>query len=43
MNLKFAFAVNKANRFEKKHFGDADKYLIYNQIYNKIGYSKIIY
>ena len=31
MNLCFAFAVNKANHFEKKHFGDADKYLIYKQ------------
>nr|WP_320117889.1 NifB/NifX family molybdenum-iron cluster-binding protein [uncultured Marinifilum sp.] len=25
----FAFAVNSANKFEKKHFGDVDKYLIY--------------
>ncbi len=32
MNLRFAFAVNKANQFEKKHFGDADKYLIYEQV-----------
>ena len=31
MNLRFAFAVNNANEFEKKHFGDADKYLIYEQ------------
>ena len=31
MNLCFAFAVNEANQFEKKHFGDADKYLIYKQ------------
>jgi len=29
MNLRFAFAVNNNNSFEKKHFGDADKYLIY--------------
>jgi len=29
MNLRFAFAVNNYNSFEKKHFGDADKYLIY--------------
>ena len=29
MNLKFAFAVNKNNSFEKRHFGDADKYLIF--------------
>jgi len=32
MKLRFAFAVNKANKFEKKHFGDADKYLIYEQV-----------
>jgi len=31
MNLCFAFAVNEANQFEKKHFGDADKYVIYKQ------------
>ena len=29
MNIKFAFAVNSFNQFQKKHFGDADKYLIY--------------
>lgn len=29
MELKFAFAVNTTNRFKKSHFGDADKYLIY--------------
>lgn len=31
MNLRFAFAVNNANEFEKKHFGDADKYMVYEQ------------
>ena len=31
MNLCFAFAVSEVNQFEKKHFGDADKYLIYKQ------------
>ncbi len=31
MNLYFAFAVNENNQFEKKHFGNADKYLIYKQ------------
>jgi len=31
MNLCFAFAVSEDNQFEKKHFGDADKYLIYKQ------------
>lgn len=29
MNMKFAFAVNQTNMFEATHFGDADKYLIY--------------
>ena len=29
MNLHFAFAVNKENQFEKKHFGDAEKYIIF--------------
>ena len=29
MNLKFAFAVNHSNILEPKHFGEADKYLIY--------------
>ena len=31
MNLKFAFAVNSQGVFEKQHFGDSDKYLIYEQ------------
>ena len=31
MNLRFAFAVNTENLFEKRHFGDADKYLFYKQ------------
>lgn len=31
MKLRFAFAVNKDKQFEKRHFGDADKYLIYTQ------------
>ena len=31
MNLCFAFAVSTDNQFEKKHFGDADKYIIYKQ------------
>lgn len=29
MKLRFAFAVNKDDQFVKKHFGDADKYIIY--------------
>ena len=36
MNLRFAFAVNNDNQFEKKHFGDADKYLIYQEELEKI-------
>jgi predicted Fe-Mo cluster-binding NifX family protein len=28
-SIRFAYAVNLANRFEVNHFGDADKYLIY--------------
>ncbi|MFA9371508.1 MAG: NifB/NifX family molybdenum-iron cluster-binding protein [Labilibaculum antarcticum] len=30
----FAFAVNDSNKFEAKHFGDVDKYLIY-EYYNE--------
>ena len=29
MKLRFAFAVNQENQFQKKHFGDAHQYLIY--------------
>ena len=36
MNLRFAFAVNENDQFEKKHFGDADKYLIFRQEDDKI-------
>ncbi|RLD42005.1 MAG: hypothetical protein DRI89_08365 [Bacteroidetes bacterium] len=36
MGLHFAFAVNNNNQFEKKHFGDADKYLIFKQESDKI-------
>ena len=36
MDLRFAFAVNNNNQFEKKHFGDADKYLVYKQESDKI-------
>jgi len=31
MNVRFAFAVNYDNMFEDKHFGDADKYLVYKK------------
>jgi len=29
MEIKFAFAVNSINQFEKNHFGDSHKFLIY--------------
>ena len=29
MELIFAFAVNTDNHFQKSHFGDADKYMLY--------------
>ncbi len=38
MNLRFAFAVNDDNQFEKKHFGDADKYLIYEYRQDATGF-----
>ncbi len=36
MNLRFAFAVNNDNQFEKTHFGDADKYIIYQEESDKL-------
>jgi len=30
MKTKVAFAVSNKNEFESKHFGDADKYLVYH-------------
>ena len=32
MNLKFAFAVDKNGNFQDDHFGEADKYLFYEEI-----------
>lgn len=32
----FAFAVNQKNHFVKNHFGDADKYLIYEATQNEM-------
>jgi len=29
MDVKFAFAVNSNNEFQKNHFGDTEKFLIY--------------
>jgi len=36
MNIKFAFAVNNVGLFQKNHFGDAEKYFIYELKENKI-------
>lgn len=43
MNIKFAFAVNNDGLFQKKHFGDADKYFIYQLKENKIRFKKEIW
>ena len=32
MDLYLAFAVSNDNQFERKHFGDAEKYLIYKYV-----------
>jgi len=29
MDIKFAFAVNNNNKFQKNHFGDSEKFLIF--------------
>ena len=36
MNIKFAFAVNNVGFLQKNHFGDAEKYFIYELKGNKI-------
>ena len=36
MNLKFAFAVNNENNFEKNHFGDTEKFQIYEMQEDKM-------
>lgn len=36
MNLRFAFAVNNENQFEDCFFGEANKFLIYQVISNKL-------
>lgn len=38
--LRFAFAVNNTGNFEAKHFGDADKYLIYEWGSNELHFIK---
>ena len=42
MNIKFAFAVNNNGLFQKKHFGDAEKYFIYQLKENEISFEKEI-
>jgi predicted Fe-Mo cluster-binding NifX family protein len=37
---RFAFAVNHSENFEAKHFGDADKYLIYEWNNNEFVFLK---
>ena len=36
MRLRFAFAVNDENKFEERHFGGADRFLIYTLEANKM-------
>lgn len=38
MNIFFAFAVSNTGSFEKKHFGDADKFLIYEEKNDELVY-----
>lgn len=41
MNLRFAFAVNEANEFEEKYFGEAEKYIIYERKADKMELSSV--
>lgn len=36
MNLRFAFALNTKNQFEKDFFGNADKFMIYELVSGKL-------
>lgn len=36
MNLRFAFAVDKNGDFQEKHFGDADKYIVFEHDSKKL-------
>ncbi len=36
MNLRFAFAVDKNGDFQEKHFGDADKYVVFEHDSKKL-------
>ena len=40
MKIKFAFAVNNDGLFQKTHFGDAEKYFIYQLKENKISFEQ---
>jgi len=40
MEIRFAFAVNQLNGFEPEHFGNADKYLIFNWENNELVFLK---
>ena len=40
MNTKFALAVNNNGLFQKKHFGDAEKYFIYQLKKNEISFEQ---
>jgi predicted Fe-Mo cluster-binding NifX family protein len=42
MGLRFAFAVNNDGVFEKKHFGEAEKFLIFKEINSKLILEKSI-
>ncbi len=42
MDLIFAFALNNDNQFEAAHFGDAEKFAIYEQKENQIVFRKDI-
>ncbi|MCD4741383.1 MAG: hypothetical protein K8R67_02710 [Desulfobacteraceae bacterium] len=42
MNIKFAFAVNNNGLFQKKHYGDAEKYFIYQLKENEINFEQEI-
>ncbi len=39
MEIKFAFAVNNKNQFEKNHFGDSEKFIIYEAGSGSLEYS----
>lgn len=38
MNITFAFALNEENNFEKKHFGNSDKFALYTYKNNQLSF-----